>query len=50
MFVLNARPDTFNLPAQPQLPRANILPAALSTLAAAVGLGLAAALALRPRR
>lgn len=47
MFVLNSRPETFNLPARPRLPRRNIRPAALSTLATAIGLGIAAALTLR---
>jgi formate dehydrogenase iron-sulfur subunit len=37
MFVLNAPPDAFNLPAQPKLPRKNILPAAKGALATAAG-------------
>lgn len=37
MFVLNAAPDAFNLPARPKLPRANILPAAAATAVAAAG-------------
>ncbi len=37
MFVLNAPPDVFNLPAQPKLPRNNILPAARGALATAAG-------------
>lgn len=43
MFVLNAPPDTFNLPAHPKLPRENILPAARGALATAAGFLAAAA-------
>jgi formate dehydrogenase iron-sulfur subunit len=43
LFVLNAPPETFNLPARPRLPRRNIKPAALATAAAAAGFLLAAA-------
>ncbi|MGH2614554.1 MAG: 4Fe-4S dicluster domain-containing protein [Thermomicrobiales bacterium] len=42
MFVLNAPPETFNLPARPRLPRKNIVPAAAATLLAAAGFGVAA--------
>ena len=37
MFVLNAPPDAFNLPARPRLPRLNIVPSAAATLVAAAG-------------
>jgi formate dehydrogenase iron-sulfur subunit len=47
MFVLNARPETFNLPARPRLPRSNVRPAALATIAAAAGYLVAALLAAR---
>lgn len=47
MFVLNAPPETFNLPARPRLPRSNIFPAAAATLIAAAGFAVAAALSLR---
>jgi formate dehydrogenase iron-sulfur subunit len=50
MFILNASPETFNLPARPRLPRTNILPAALGAIAAAAGFGIAAALSLRDGR
>jgi formate dehydrogenase iron-sulfur subunit len=36
LFVLNAPPDTFNLPARPRLPRTNIKPAATATTVAAL--------------
>ena len=49
LFVLNAPAETFNLPRHPRLPRRNIAPAALATLATAAGLGLAAVLSLRER-
>jgi formate dehydrogenase iron-sulfur subunit len=49
MFVLNGPPEAFNLPARPRLPRRNILPTTAATLAAAVGLGLAAFASLRSR-
>ena len=49
MFVLNAAPDVFNLPAKPRLPRANVRPAAAATVAAAVGFALTAAFTLRGR-
>lgn len=47
MFVLNARPERFNLPARPRLPRRNIRPAALATSAAALGFTLLAAVAFK---
>ena len=47
MFVLNAPPEQFNLPARPRLPRRNIRPAALATSAAALGFALVASLAFR---
>ena len=47
MFVLNAPPERFNLPARPHLPRRNIRPAALATSAAAVGFALLAACAFK---
>lgn len=50
LFVLNAPPAAFNLPARPSLPRANIRPAAWASVAAAAGLGLAAVFALRTRQ
>jgi formate dehydrogenase iron-sulfur subunit len=49
MFVLNASPDTFNLPASPRLPRANIKPAAIAATVAAAAFGVVAAVAFRPR-
>ena len=49
LFVLNAPPEAFSLPARPRLPRANIVPSALASVAAAIGLGLAAVAALRAR-
>jgi len=50
LFVLNAPPETFNLPAAPSLPRRRTLPAFLSTGAAALAFGVAAALSLRGKR
>jgi formate dehydrogenase iron-sulfur subunit len=47
LFVLLAPPETYNLPAAPELPQRKVLPALLSTAAAALSLGLAAAAALR---
>lgn len=47
MSVLNAPPNTFNLPSRPRLPRRNIAPAALATVTAAAGFVLAAALSFR---
>lgn len=49
MFVLNAAPETFNLPARPRLPRSNILPAASAAFTAAAGFTLATVLAFRGR-
>jgi formate dehydrogenase iron-sulfur subunit len=49
MFVLNAPPHTFNLPARPRLPRSNILPASLATVALAAGFSVLTALAVRDR-
>jgi formate dehydrogenase iron-sulfur subunit len=49
MFVLNAAPDAFNLPARPRLPRKNILPAATAAAVAAFGFIAAASLAFRTR-
>ncbi|MDP9355957.1 MAG: 4Fe-4S binding protein, partial [Chloroflexota bacterium] len=48
-FVLTAPPETYNLPASPQRPSDQVLPAFLTTAAAALGLGLAAMAALRGR-
>ena len=50
MFVLNAPPNTFNLPARPKLPRKNILPSALATIAAAAAFTAAVALSFRGGR
>jgi formate dehydrogenase iron-sulfur subunit len=50
MFVLNAPPSTFNLPARPRLPRSNIAPAAFAAVGAAAGFVLTAALTFRSRR
>ena len=47
MFVLNAPPERFNLPARPRLPRRNIRPAALATSGAALGFVLLAACAFK---
>ena len=47
LFVLLAPPETYNLPAVPELPQRKVLPSILSTAAAAVGLGIAAMVALR---
>jgi formate dehydrogenase iron-sulfur subunit len=49
LFVLNAPPEAFNLPARPRLPQRNILPSALGSIAAAAVLGVAAVAALRAR-
>ncbi|MGI8477446.1 MAG: 4Fe-4S dicluster domain-containing protein [Thermomicrobiales bacterium] len=48
-FVLTDSPETFNLPAHPQLPQDKVLPALLTTALAAIGLGVAAFSALRGR-
>lgn len=50
LFVLNASPETFNLPAHPRLPRTNIRPASVATSIAAAGLAAALALAFRSFR
>ncbi len=50
LFVLLAPPETYNLPAAPELPQRKVLPSLLSTAAAALGFGLAAVAALRDRR
>ncbi len=47
LFVLTAPPETYNLPAAPELPQDKTLPAFLATAAAAIGLGVAALVALR---
>jgi len=49
MFILTAPPETYNLPAAPRLPQTKVIPAFLSTAVAALGIGLAAAAALRDR-
>ncbi len=49
LFVLTDSPETFNLPAAPRRPSDAVLPAFLSTAAAALGLGLATVAALRRR-
>ncbi|MGH2352571.1 MAG: 4Fe-4S dicluster domain-containing protein [Chloroflexota bacterium] len=48
-FILTAPPEVYNLPAQPELPQRKVLPAALSTLGAALALGAAALFSLRSR-
>ena len=48
-FILTAEPEVYNLPAFPVLPQDKTGPAFLSTLGAAVALGLAAVMALRGR-
>ncbi len=48
-FILTAPPEVYNLPARPELPQRKTIPASISTAAAALALGLAAALALRGR-
>lgn len=47
LFILNAPPERFNLPPRPRLPTLNILPAAVATVGAAIGLSAAAAYAFR---
>ncbi len=49
MFVLNAPPDVFNLPAQPRLPRNNVKPAATGALATAACFLAVAAIVFRRR-
>jgi formate dehydrogenase iron-sulfur subunit len=46
-FILTAPPEVYNLPAQPKLPQANTGRAFLSTLGAALALGVAIVAALR---
>jgi formate dehydrogenase iron-sulfur subunit len=46
-FVLTAPPETYNLPAAPSLPQDKVLPAYVTTAAAAIGLAIAAFRALR---
>jgi len=50
LFILTAPPETYNLPAAPTLPQDRALPAYLTTLATAVGLGVAALIAFSGRR
>jgi formate dehydrogenase iron-sulfur subunit len=50
LFVLTAPPEVYNLPATPRLPQRQTFRAFASTLAFALGLGLAAAIALRGER
>jgi formate dehydrogenase iron-sulfur subunit len=50
MFVLNGPPESFNLPARPRLPRANIRPATLATVATAIGFLVAGALSFRGQK
>jgi formate dehydrogenase iron-sulfur subunit len=50
LFVLNASPETFNLPAHPRLPRTNIRPASVATGIAAAGFALALSLTFRSWR
>jgi formate dehydrogenase iron-sulfur subunit len=47
LFVLNAPPESFNLPPRPRLPRRNIIPAALATLSTAVAIALAGIITFR---
>jgi formate dehydrogenase iron-sulfur subunit len=48
-FILTAPPETYNLPAYPELPQDKVFPASFSTVVAALGLGLAAIFSLRKR-
>jgi formate dehydrogenase iron-sulfur subunit len=50
LFVLTAPPETFNLPAFPELPQRKVVPAFVATAVAAIGLVLGAAASLRARR
>ena len=50
LFVLTAPPETYNLPAAPELPQNKVFPAFVATAATALGLGLAAIAALRGER
>ena len=47
MFVLNAPPETYNLPAHPILPQRETIPSYLTTIGAAVAFGVAAFFSLR---
>lgn len=46
-FILTAAPEVYNLPAKPELPQNKTIPAALSTIGAAIAFGIAAVLSLR---
>lgn len=48
-FILTAEPEVYNLPAYPRLPQENIGRAWLTTIGAAVALGIATAVALRQK-
>jgi formate dehydrogenase iron-sulfur subunit len=48
-FVLTDEPEVYNLPAQPRLPQDETLPGLLSTLGAAVLLGVGLVLSFRKR-
>ncbi|HEX6292842.1 MAG TPA: 4Fe-4S dicluster domain-containing protein [Herpetosiphonaceae bacterium] len=48
-FILTAEPEVYNLPAAPALPQDQVGPAFLTTLGAAIALGVAAIAALRGR-
>ena len=50
MFVLTAPPETFNLPAAPELPQDRVAPAFRSVAVAAVGIALGVVVALRRGR
>ena len=46
-FILTDEPEVYNLPAYPKLPQDKTGPAFLSTLGAAIALGIAAVVTLR---
>ena len=48
-FVLTDEPEVYNLPAKPKLPQDETLPALLSTLGAAVALGIGLIFSFRKR-
>jgi formate dehydrogenase iron-sulfur subunit len=48
-FILTDEPEVYNLPARPLLPQNETLPGLLSTLGAAVALGVGLALSFRKR-
>lgn len=48
-FILTAPPEVYNLPSHPDLPQRKVIPASLSTIAAALALGVAAFLSLREK-